>query len=254
MPRADDLRRLASAVLRRGLPRTGFSAQSSLRLPRNGLPPPGLCPAPISPSLAEPPVASAGVPASVHPPSRILPAAPRFLSCRYASTSVHSTFSASPAASPAELAAGSAAAMKPIEVSGADSLLLSLGLKPLPLFPGSPSLEKESSASQSQDEVDSEGSQETDAKVLEQVQVKRRRKQNLADILWRRPAWGQGARVAKRHWQEGTFYEVSRVQIAKTGRTATVWGIFHQEGECNERDVLLMRGGSNSLGDIPPGG
>ncbi|CAI5982421.1 unnamed protein product [Closterium sp. NIES-64] len=36
--------------------------------------------------------------------------------------------------------------------------------------------------------------------------------------------------VAKRHWQEGTFYEVSRVQIAKTGRTATVWGIFHQEG------------------------
>ncbi|CAI7824074.1 unnamed protein product [Closterium sp. NIES-54] len=114
MPRAYDLRRLASAVLRRGLPRTGFSAQSahsSLRLPRNGLPPPGLCPAPISPHLVEPPAASAGVPASVHPPSRILPAAPRFLSCRYASTSVHSTFSASPAA----LAAGSAAATKPIE-------------------------------------------------------------------------------------------------------------------------------------------
>ncbi|CAI7902353.1 unnamed protein product [Closterium sp. NIES-53] len=80
MPRAYDLRRLASAVLRRGLPRTGFSAQSahsSLRLPRNGLPPPGLCPAPISPHLVEPPAASAGVPASVHPPSRILPAAPR---------------------------------------------------------------------------------------------------------------------------------------------------------------------------------
>ncbi|CAI5467602.1 unnamed protein product [Closterium sp. Yama58-4] len=231
MSRGDDLRRLATAVLRRGLPRTGFTAQgaqnaqSSLRLPRNGLPPPGLCSAPIFPPLAEPPVTSARIPAPLYPPPRIFPATSRFLSCRYASTSVHSTFSASPAAPPAALAAGSAAATKPIEVSGADSLLLSLGLKPLPLFPGSPSLQKESSGSQNQ----SEDSQEADAKVLKQGQVKRRRGQNLADILWRHPAWGQGARVAKRHWQEGTFYEVSRVQIAKTGRTATVWGIFHQE-------------------------
>ncbi|CAI5474408.1 unnamed protein product [Closterium sp. Yama58-4] len=230
MPRGDNLRRLATAALRHGLPRAGFTAhsaqnvQSSLRLPRHGLPPPGLCSAPISPSLAEPPVTSARIPAQAQSPSLMFPAASRFLPCRYASTSVHSTFSSSPAASPAALAAGSAAATKPVEVSGADSLLLSLGLKPLPLFPGSPSL-------QNQNEIAAEGSQGTDAKVLKEVQVKRRRKQNLADILWRRPAWGQGARVAKRHWQEGTFYEVSRVQIAKTGRTATVWGIFHQEGK-----------------------
>ncbi|GJP33018.1 hypothetical protein CLOM_g17591 [Closterium sp. NIES-68] len=150
-----------------------------------------------------------------------------FHSCRFASTSVHSTFSASPAASPAASAAGSAAAAKPREASGAESLLASLGLKPLPLFPGSPLLENQSAES-SESQSAWEGA-EGDGNAAGKG-VKRRRKQNLADILWRRPAWGQGARVAKRHWQEGTFYEVSRVQIAKTGRTATVWGIFHQQG------------------------
>ncbi|CAI5945310.1 unnamed protein product [Closterium sp. NIES-65] len=167
MPRGDDLRRLTTVVLRHGLPRTELTAQSAqiaqspLRLPRHGLPRSSLCPAPISPPLAEPPVASGQIPAPAHPPSRIFPAASRFLSCRYASTSVHSTFSAATAASPAALAAGSAAATKPIE---SHLLPLLIPLSPFPP-PGS-----------------------------------------------------------------ARYNHIFSGVPVQTGRTATVWGIFHQEG------------------------
>ena len=45
----------------------------------------------------------------------------------------------------------------------------------------------------------------------------RRRRRNLADIAWRHPSWAQAVAVTKRHWQPGTFYRISRVQMDKVG-------------------------------------
>lgn len=33
------------------------------------------------------------------------------------------------------------------------------------------------------------------------------------------PGWGVGAKLAKGHWQPGTFYQLTRLQLGKVGRS-----------------------------------
>lgn len=58
----------------------------------------------------------------------------------------------------------------------------------------------------------------------------RRRRRNLADIVWRHAAWGEGVAVAKRHWHPGTFYRISRVHMSKVH----VVGYPEAKGELQE--------------------
>ncbi|CAM6090778.1 unnamed protein product [Calypogeia fissa] len=58
----------------------------------------------------------------------------------------------------------------------------------------------------------------------------RRRKKNLVEVAQFLPNWGVGAKLAKGHWQRGTFYQLTRLQLGKDARHGDAWGVFHDSG------------------------
>eukprot|EP00897_Mesotaenium_endlicherianum_P004755 jgi/Mesen1/4307/ME000022S03599 len=75
----------------------------------------------------------------------------------------------------------------------------------------------------------------------------KRGQRTALDVLKPMPNWGVGAKLAKSHWHENNYYQVTEVQVYKDAKHGAAWGIRY-ENDAPVTGVAQKIGGANKKG------